>query len=239
MVHIYLLTDPTDSKKGYAGKTARKPEERFRFHLRNKDKTYKANWIQKLIRAKLKPILTIIEVVDDALWDERERYWIKYYRELGYELTNLTEGGGGQIHSIKREYTVERRNKISQSLREHYSDPENKLKAGRASKKTWETRSRVMPEEVKRKISETKKAKSDTSWNKDKKWDQSVKDKISKKKRGSKWGNHTEETKAKMSAWIIANRKPMSDETKQKISATLKKRNSSKAVCVITQGSGN
>ena len=37
--------------------------------------------------------------IDDSLIDSRERYWIARYKQLGYTLYNLTDGGdGGKTH---------------------------------------------------------------------------------------------------------------------------------------------
>jgi hypothetical protein len=41
----------------------------------------------------LKPEIEVIEECDDN-WQEREMYWISYYKNI-YKLTNLTEGGDG------------------------------------------------------------------------------------------------------------------------------------------------
>jgi hypothetical protein len=37
--------------------------------------------------------MTTIEEVDDSIWEERECYWIDYYKNHGYNLTNITRGG--------------------------------------------------------------------------------------------------------------------------------------------------
>jgi len=47
------------------------------------------------LRSGLLPILEIVEICDESKWQEREQYWIKYYKELGFDLKNMTNGGDG------------------------------------------------------------------------------------------------------------------------------------------------
>jgi hypothetical protein len=39
--------------------------------------------------------MEVLEKCDKSNWEERERYWISYYKELGFELKNMTNGGEG------------------------------------------------------------------------------------------------------------------------------------------------
>jgi len=96
VTHIYVLKDPNSGEIRYVGKSD-KPKERLVEHIRKSKykKTYKNNWIQNLIKEDKKPILEIIDTVPMCEWSEKEKYWIKYYRENGCSLTNLTDGGDG------------------------------------------------------------------------------------------------------------------------------------------------
>lgn len=85
---IYGLKDPETNEIRYVGK-ANNPRSRFTRHLRDKSKTYKVNWINKLKSKNLIPELIIIEEVSFDIWQEREKHYIKLFSHL----TNLTEGG--------------------------------------------------------------------------------------------------------------------------------------------------
>lgn len=102
---IYKLIDPRDNTVKYIGLTKRALIQRFNGHISNSKKfkkasinksAYKINWINKLIELDLLPI---IELIEDGLTslnvNKREQYWINYYSNLGYKLTNSTSGGEG------------------------------------------------------------------------------------------------------------------------------------------------
>lgn len=47
----------------------------------------------------------IIKEIDsclEELWEEKEQYWIDYYKKLGYDLMNIDKGGNGIITREKR-----------------------------------------------------------------------------------------------------------------------------------------
>ena len=94
---IYLLKCPDTNEVRYVGKT-NNPEQRLKAH-NNKARdlgTYKRNWINKLRDEKKKPIFEIIEEVDIEVWQEKEKYWIEYYINLGCKLVNnLNSIGNG------------------------------------------------------------------------------------------------------------------------------------------------
>ncbi len=91
---IYGLKDPETKLIRYIGKS-NDPEKRYRDHLRDKSITYKTYWIKSLAAKGLYPELVILEEVLIECWQERECYWITYYREQSIPLTNLTDGGDG------------------------------------------------------------------------------------------------------------------------------------------------
>lgn len=93
---IYILKCPITDEVRYVGKT-NNPNERYKNHL-NKlhgEGTHKRNWINSLRNKGLKPIFEIIDVVDIEEWKEKEKYYIKYYRDAGCNLVNYTDGGDG------------------------------------------------------------------------------------------------------------------------------------------------
>lgn len=113
-IYIYALIDPRTNEVRYVGKS-NNPKKRYVRHISCKDNgKYKNRWIKQLIKINLLPILNIIEECDESKWSEREQCWIKYYRELGCRLTNLTDGGEGSIGYIPTEET---RKKLSDSLK--------------------------------------------------------------------------------------------------------------------------
>ena len=94
--YIYTLIDPITKEIRYVGKSDN-PKERLIEHIRKNKyiKTYKNIWIQSLTKKDLKPILEVVDTVDKTEWSEKEKYWIKHFKELGCKLTNLTDGGDG------------------------------------------------------------------------------------------------------------------------------------------------
>lgn len=92
-VYIYALVDPRYNDIRYVGKSL-KPQLRLKQHINEKAcNRGKISWIEDLKKSELVPEMRILETCDERNWDERERWWIKYGRENGWELLNLTEGG--------------------------------------------------------------------------------------------------------------------------------------------------
>lgn len=91
---IYSLNDPITNEVRYVGKTVSALYKRLSSHYRDKKKSYKTNWIKSLKKLKLKPTINLIEICKEKNWQDREKFWIKYYRSK-VKLTNLLEGGQG------------------------------------------------------------------------------------------------------------------------------------------------
>lgn len=91
---IYKLIDPRDEKVKYVGKTIRTLEYRLYQHLQCYNKTKKDSWIKSLLSKNLEPRIELIEQCDEIIWEDRERFWIKFYKTKG-DLKNMTEGGVG------------------------------------------------------------------------------------------------------------------------------------------------
>lgn len=92
---IYGLADPISGNIRYIGQSY-DPKIRYKFHLKiKKPRTYKEFWIVSLKKLGLLPELVIIETTTFDKINERERFWIAEYRSLGFNLTNLTDGGEG------------------------------------------------------------------------------------------------------------------------------------------------
>jgi predicted GIY-YIG superfamily endonuclease len=88
---IYALIDPRDMKEFYVGRTE-DLYRRFREHLActgfNDAKNKRIKELQSL---QLVPIMKTLELVEDAaIAGQREAYWIRHFRYLGYALSNDT-----------------------------------------------------------------------------------------------------------------------------------------------------
>jgi len=92
-VYIYGLRDPLTDEIRYIGK-ANNPKLRFSYHMACNDvNRHKVNWILSLKELKLKPEMVILEKTNEQEWEEREKHWIKYGRDNGWRLTNISDGG--------------------------------------------------------------------------------------------------------------------------------------------------
>lgn len=139
---MYGLIDPQSKMIRYVGRTTQ-GQKRFHQHsyaARNcRSNTHVNNWIRSLYAKGLRFEPTILEFTDRATLIERERWWIRYGRMSGWDLTNLTEGGDGIPGYVVPEST-------RQKLREAHSTPEavariKALHTGR--KRSDETRRRI------------------------------------------------------------------------------------------------
>jgi hypothetical protein len=103
---IYALSENNSKKYRYVGKTLY-IEKRLKNHIYNSKflKTYKDNWIQKCLKNNKKVTLTVLEEVDNSIWEEREKYWIHKLKENGCDLTNHNNGGlGGGVILYTKPY---------------------------------------------------------------------------------------------------------------------------------------
>jgi group I intron endonuclease len=158
---IYILIDPKTNLVRYVGQTTKKLENRLYSHISkaknspNKT-THKNTWIKSLVNENLKPIIQLIDVVSEETWKEKEKHYIRQYKESGANLLNLSEGGdSGSLPGGKRVWSsvVEYdkwRTKISEALKKrHISDDERKLMSERCrnihlgKKRSDETRKKI------------------------------------------------------------------------------------------------
>jgi len=92
---IYVLKNPTTNEIFYVGQTMKELEERLKQHISetevNKEKT---DYIQNILSEGKRPLIESVEVIraicyiDRLSVNEREIYWIKYYKALGCNLLN-------------------------------------------------------------------------------------------------------------------------------------------------------
>lgn len=96
---IYGLQDPITYELHYVGAT-KNIEKRFDGHIKESKERFgwfnykKSNWIFNLLEKGMCPEIFIIEEVDKN-WQEKEKFWIAYFRYIGSNLFNLTDGGEG------------------------------------------------------------------------------------------------------------------------------------------------
>lgn len=98
-VYIYCLKDPSGEIK-YIGKTINL-ERRLSAHISeaksSKTNRYVLNWIKKLLSLNQKPTIHLLEIVNESNWQEKEKYWILYYRNIKSNICNNCDGGLGGV----------------------------------------------------------------------------------------------------------------------------------------------
>jgi hypothetical protein len=218
---IYALCDPDTDMVRYIGKT-NNVNFRFKRHLNDTTKTYKTNWINVLKSQGKIPNLKIIEEINKDNWEESEKKWINYYRNLnGDLLTNTTDGGEcgakkgfrkGHIVSEEtrkkisiagkgRKPTIEENRKRSESMKNLNPEIKNKI----ISKLKLYLKTRIISPETRAKLSKHFKGQHRSSLS------QEHKDKI----KNSIIKYH------KSPEYLSKQHKPLSPETRKKISEAL------------------
>ena len=94
-IFIYYLLDPLTGKIRYVGKTY-DPQHRLGAHVRENGRSRKSNWVKSLISKGAKPVMEILEEVeddDDTKWQDSERFWIAFFKSCGASLLNHDNGG--------------------------------------------------------------------------------------------------------------------------------------------------
>lgn len=233
--YIYALTDPTSNEVRYIGKT-NELQRRYTAHLAHatneNDRSHRANWIRKLASQGREPGMIVLEVCDESEWRERERHWIRYYRDQDARLTNGDDGGHGG-----NKMSPEVRARLSRARRgvnnPNYGRPlsevhrERLREVGRKRTHSVETRKKLRQSMLGRKQSEATLGK--------KRRYRPSPEMIERMRERATGRRHTEETRRKLSElaqsrpepsaetiekWRIASTgRKHSEETKQKIAA--------------------
>lgn len=113
MIIIYTLSHPLTKEIRYVGKTSKTLKRRLMNHICDaKVKRYKnhnCNWIQSLLKDNLEPIIEELDSTSEKDWEYLETYWINQFRQWGFNLTNLTNGGDGNKGQIFSKESIEKR----------------------------------------------------------------------------------------------------------------------------------
>lgn len=117
-VFIYGLVDPRSDLIRYVGKSGN-IKRRLKAHKNEKGERRKNRWVRLLKSIGLEPEIKVLEQADENTWQERERWWIKDFREKGYDLLNHTDGGEGLTGA-----SIETSQKISNVVKKRMNDPE-------------------------------------------------------------------------------------------------------------------
>ena len=141
-IFIYTLNHPITQEIKYVGKT-NNPKRRLYHHIEESKRKQGLknrriiNWINLLLSQNLKPIMNILEICNDKNWEEKEKFWIKYYKEKGLELCNIEEGGkhgfknfsteikrfhANNLRGLRSKYSEEQKQYIWKLICENYSD---------------------------------------------------------------------------------------------------------------------
>lgn len=148
MTKIYTLKHPDTNEIRYVGKTIQQLKYRLATHISRSKKyryAYVNCWIYSLLQEGKKPIIELIEEVENNQWEEKEIYWIQYY-STRTRLTNFQLGGG---HSnVGKELKEEHKKAISESLKGKPRDEETKRKISESHK------GKILSESTKQKLRE-------------------------------------------------------------------------------------
>ena len=103
MAYIYGLVDLSDPTNiRYIGKTSRRICDRLwdhkKYAKRYPNRTYRSTWINSVLSRGSDVVAVELEECGESTLNEREMYWIAYYRKQGYRLTNHTDGGDGSTN---------------------------------------------------------------------------------------------------------------------------------------------
>jgi hypothetical protein len=124
---IYGLTCPDTGIIRYIGKSstgfARPKQHASKSSLIGI--SHKNNWVKSLImNNKIYGIKVIEECDTKEILNEREIYWIKFYKDKGANLTNSTEGGEG---SVGFRFSKESKERMSQQKKQWMKNNPNAL----------------------------------------------------------------------------------------------------------------
>lgn len=115
-VYIYGLVDDLTGQIRYVGKTMN-VNRRLRRHVNECfiHDSYKDRWVRNVINHGGTISIFIIDVVDENTWVYWEQHYISYFKFIGAKLTNGTNGGDEPPTTKGRKHTLESRIKMSEA----------------------------------------------------------------------------------------------------------------------------
>ena len=118
-VYIYGLCSSENGTIRYVGKTRNNLKNRLNEHkydaLTKKRKNHKCNWIRKIYREGFELQIVLIEEVNENNWEDREIFWISYYREHSNAVNQLDGGNNGGIGGKVYPYSYEETKELLKS----------------------------------------------------------------------------------------------------------------------------
>src|SRR5271169_1581874 len=126
---IYGLFDPETKELRYIGYTSNMKRRHYDHHQKYflKGNSHKNNWIKSLLARGLEAEIFVLEryeTAEELPLAEIEN--IEYYRFLGVDLTNSTNGGDGLSKGYK--FSEEARQKMSETHKGHSVSSETRQK---------------------------------------------------------------------------------------------------------------
>src|SRR4051812_33629800 len=91
-VHIYTISCPNTGDVVYVGKTI-DVRHRFSSHLKSSKNTNSAVWIRNVIKTGRKPVMDVIDTVNESNYSFWEQYYISLFKTWGFKLLNVKIGG--------------------------------------------------------------------------------------------------------------------------------------------------
>jgi len=121
-IQIYTLDCPDENIPKYVGVTIRKLETRLVEHIysgnRKGKKNLKSSWIKGLLNKGKKPLINLLDIVEEKDWQFWEQYYISLFKSFGFKLKNSDDGGYRRITFFTSEET---KKKISLKMKCHPS----------------------------------------------------------------------------------------------------------------------
>jgi group I intron endonuclease len=144
---IYTLYAFDGKGPRYCGHTVN-PAKRFKAHKIDKNKTHKSCWIKSVGPENIH--MSILEITTPEKAPDREIFYIKKLRAMGFDLTNHTDGGEGSLNP-----SPETRAKLSLSHIGKTQSPETRAKRSESLRGNTNAKGQIRTPEFCAKISKS------------------------------------------------------------------------------------